>query len=108
MKGDIPFDSGRTETNKTSEGEYRGGNDRDSNLKGPSVTHPMVDVRGKDRKEGSKTFGGMESHTFGGSPNDLLSSLNIVNIGLRGGFFPGIICNHLLVRGTISFYKRKP
>ena len=29
---------------------------------------------------------------FGGSPNDLLYSLNIVKIGLRRDFFPGKIC----------------
>ena len=67
-KGDRLFDSGRTETNKTSEGEDRGGNDRGSDLKGPSVTHPMVGVCGKDRKEGSETLGGLESHTLGGQP----------------------------------------
>ena len=46
--------------------------DRDIDLKGPSVTHPIMGVLKKDRKEGSETFKGLESHTFGGSPNDLL------------------------------------
>ena len=68
MKEDGPFDSGRAETNKTNEGEDRRGSDRDSDLKGPSVTHPMVGVHRKDKKEGSKTLGGLESHTLGGQP----------------------------------------
>ena len=46
--------------------------DRDSDLKGPSVTHPIMGVRKKDGEEGSETFEGLESHTFGGSPNDRL------------------------------------
>ena len=47
-------------------------NDRDTDLKGPSVTHPIMGMRRKDRKEGSEMFEGLEIHTFGGSPNDLL------------------------------------
>ena len=46
--------------------------DRDTDLKGPSVTHLIMGVRRKDRKESSETFEGLESHTFGGSPNNLL------------------------------------
>ena len=69
MKEDEPFDSGRAETNKTNEGEDRRGNTRDLDLKGSVITHSTV---GKDKKEGSEMFEGLESHTFGGSPNDLL------------------------------------
>ena len=81
--------------------------DRDTDLKGPSVTHPTMGVCRKDRKEGSETFKGLESHTFGGRPNDLLCSLNIGKLELRRGFFPRKLVNHLLVRGTISFYNQK-
>ena len=72
-KGDGPFGRGIAETSRIARrisgiedkiSSYQG-----TDLKGPSVTHPIMGLR---RKEGSKTFEGLESHTFGGSLNDLL------------------------------------
>ena len=105
-----PFDRGRAETNmitrKTNEGKDRMNRDRDLDLKGLSVTHLIMGVCRRDRKEGSEMFEGLESHTLWSSPNDLLCSLNIVKIGLRKDFFHGKLVNHFLVRGTISFYNQ--
>ena len=86
-KGAEPF--GRDETN---EGKDKMRVDKGATMKGPSVTQPIMSMRRKDRKEGSETFKGLESHTFGGRPNDLLCSLNIGKLELRRDFFPGKTC----------------
>ena len=93
-KEDGPFDSGRAETNKTNEGEYIRGNDRDLDLKGPTVTHPMVGVRGKDRKEGSETFEGLEGHMLRAAQTTCCCNLNIGKLELRKDFFPEKFVNH--------------
>ena len=45
--------------------------DRDTDLKGSSVTHLIMGVRRKDKNDGSKSLEGLESCMFGGSPNFL-------------------------------------
>ena len=42
--------------------------DGDGNLKGPSVTPPIMRMCIKDKKEGSETSKKLESHMFGGEP----------------------------------------
>ena len=66
--------------------------DRDVDLKGPSVTHPIMGVRRKDRKESSETFEGLESHTFGGAQTIYYCSLNMEKLELRRDFFPRKTC----------------
>ena len=76
VKGDGPFGRGRSETNritiKTNEGKDKMNGDKGAALKVQSVTQPIMSMRRRDRKEGSETFEGLEIHTCGGSPNDLL------------------------------------
>ena len=40
--------------------------DGDGNLKGPSVTPPIMSMCRKDKKEGSEMSEKLESHMFGG------------------------------------------
>ena len=42
--------------------------DGDGNLKGPSVTPPIMSMCRKDKEEGSETSKKLESHMFGGEP----------------------------------------
>ena len=62
--------------------------DKGADLKGLSVTHPIMGVRRKDRKEDSDTFEGLESHTFGGSPNDLQLQFKYLKVRTQKGLFP--------------------
>ena len=70
-------DGGIAKTNKTNEGEDGRNNDRDSDLKGPSVTHPIMGVHRKDIKEGYETFEGLEGHTLRAAQMTCCCSLNI-------------------------------
>ena len=45
--------------------------DGDGNLKGPSVTPPIMSMCRKYKKEGSETSEKLESHMFGGEPKRL-------------------------------------
>ena len=48
-----------------------------------------------------------KGHALGGNPNDLLFCLNTEKLEVTRTFSLEKIVNHLLVRGTISFYNQK-
>ena len=63
--------------------------DGDGNLKGPSVTPPIMSMCRKDKQEGSEMSEKLESHMFGGGAQKACcDSLNIVKLELRKGLFP--------------------
>ena len=62
--------------------------DGDGNLKGPSVTPPIMSMCRKDKKEVSETSEKLESHMLGGNQKACCDSLNIVKLELRNDFFP--------------------
>ena len=69
--------------------------DGDGNLKGPSVTPPIMSMCRKDKQEGSETSEKLESHIFGGGAQKAYcDSLNIVKLELKMDFFPQKFVNH--------------
>ena len=59
-----------------------------TDLKGPSVTQPIMSLRKKDEKEGYETFEEPKSHTFGGNPSGLLFLFKYLKVRSDRGFFP--------------------
>ena len=110
-KGDRPFGRGIAETSRiarrTSGIEDKSSSDKGIDLKGPSVTQLIMSLRRKDAKEGYEMLEEPKSHTFGGNPSGLRICLNIWKLEVIGTFSLEKLVNHLLVRGTISFYNQK-
>ena len=59
-----------------------------ADLKGSSVTQPIMSLRRKDEKEGYETFKEPKSHTFGGNPSSLLILFKYLKVRSYKGFFP--------------------
>ena len=54
-----------------------------------------------------RNVGETERSCVGGNPSDLLFCLNTGKLEATGTFSLEVFVNHLLVRGTISFYNKK-
>ena len=60
-----------------------------ADLKGPSVTQPIMSLCRKDEKEGYETFEEPKSHTVWGEPKRSTILFKYLKVKSDKGFFPG-------------------
>ena len=111
VEEDGPFGRGRSETNRiirrTNEGKDKMTGDRGVGRKGPAVTQLIMSIRRKYGERDMKRSKNRKVTRLGGAQMIYCLSLNTGKLEFTGAFFPGKICNLMLVRGTISFYNQR-
>ena len=104
------FGRGRSETSRimrrTNEGKDKMNGDKGAALEGPAVTQPIMSMHRKDR--GIWSVEELKGQTFRGKLKWSTVVVKYLKVRLRKGTFSlEKLVNHLLVRGTISFYNQR-